>query len=224
MTTLLFLLLLLSRFLIFDSDYALISCPLCKSNILWNILMILDSNEEQDQTTCHIQKWQPAFFTFGVISPCVWIWFLITYWTYCSEIWGYVDMDMKFCKRVSKFKRQTLRACPNLPQFYTDKFSVTTGWSVLKFWDMIDMDMKFCKMVSKGPPRNAPPYSLHKRPNISETLQIHHPPPPLKKNNKKKHNKKKNIIYIVVPYDKRHSVTLTAPQPPTPNHSSSHKA
>ena len=104
-----------------------------------------------------------------------------------------IDMDMKFCKRVSKFKRQTLRACPNLPQFYTDKFSVTTGWSVLKFWDMIDMDMKFCKMVSKGPPRNAPPYSLHKRPNISETLQIH--PPPLKKNNKKNHNKKKHNIY-----------------------------
>ena len=56
MTTLPFLLLALSTFVIFDSDYALISCPLCKSKTLWNILMILGSNEEQDQTTCHIQE------------------------------------------------------------------------------------------------------------------------------------------------------------------------
>ena len=46
MTTLPFLLLLLSPFVIFDSDYALISCLLFKLNTLWNILMILDSNEE----------------------------------------------------------------------------------------------------------------------------------------------------------------------------------
>ena len=55
-TTLPFLLLLLSPFVIFDSDNALISCLLCKSNILWNIFMTLGSNEEQDQTTCHIQE------------------------------------------------------------------------------------------------------------------------------------------------------------------------
>ena len=50
------LLLLLSPFVIFDTDYALIKCPLCKSNTLWNILMILGRNEEQDQMTCHIQE------------------------------------------------------------------------------------------------------------------------------------------------------------------------
>ena len=42
MTTLPFLLLPLSPFVIFDSDYALISCPLCNSNTLWNISMVLD--------------------------------------------------------------------------------------------------------------------------------------------------------------------------------------
>ena len=56
LTTLPFLLLALSPFVIFDSDYAWISCPLCQSNTLWNILMILRSNEEQDQMTCHIQE------------------------------------------------------------------------------------------------------------------------------------------------------------------------
>ena len=56
MTTMPFSLLALSPFVIFDSDYALISCLLCKSNTLWNILMIFDSIEEQNQTTCHIQE------------------------------------------------------------------------------------------------------------------------------------------------------------------------
>ena len=37
MTTLPFLLLALTPFVLFDSDYALISCLLCKSNILWNL-------------------------------------------------------------------------------------------------------------------------------------------------------------------------------------------
>ena len=49
-----FLLLALSSFVIFDIDYALILCPLCKSNTLWNILMILGRNVEQDETTRHI--------------------------------------------------------------------------------------------------------------------------------------------------------------------------
>ena len=66
MTTLPFLLLTLSPFVIFDSDYALILCPLCKLNTLWNILMILGSNEEQDQTS-HTRMTTLAFFcTFGV--------------------------------------------------------------------------------------------------------------------------------------------------------------
>ena len=56
MTTLPFLILRLSPFVIFDSNYALIWCPLCKSKTLWNILMILGSNKEQEQGTCHIQE------------------------------------------------------------------------------------------------------------------------------------------------------------------------
>ena len=52
MTTLTFLLLALFPFVIFDSDYALILCRLCKSNTLWNIFMILGTNVEQDETTC----------------------------------------------------------------------------------------------------------------------------------------------------------------------------
>ena len=56
MTTLPFLLLALPPFVIFDGDYALISCPLCKSNTLWNIFMILHRNVEQDKTTCCVQE------------------------------------------------------------------------------------------------------------------------------------------------------------------------
>ena len=56
MTTLPLLLLALSSFVISDSDYALISCPLCKSKTLWNIFMILGRNVEQDQTTCRVQE------------------------------------------------------------------------------------------------------------------------------------------------------------------------
>ena len=43
---------------IFDSDYALILCPFCKSNTLLNILMFLGRNVEQEKTTCHVQEWQ----------------------------------------------------------------------------------------------------------------------------------------------------------------------
>ena len=55
MTTLLFLLLVLPPFVVSDSDYPLISCPLCKSKTLWNIFMILGRNVEQDQT-CRLQE------------------------------------------------------------------------------------------------------------------------------------------------------------------------
>ena len=68
MTTLPFLLLALSPFVMSDSDYALISCLLCKSKTLWNIFMILGRNIEQDQTMCCIQNDNSAFLTFGVIS------------------------------------------------------------------------------------------------------------------------------------------------------------
>ena len=56
MTTLPFLLLALSPFVILDSDYPLILCPLRKSKTLWNIFMILGRNVEQDQTVCHQQE------------------------------------------------------------------------------------------------------------------------------------------------------------------------
>ena len=56
MTTLPFLLLALSPFVMSDSDYPLISCPLCKSKTLWNIFMIPYKNDNS------------AFLTFGVIS------------------------------------------------------------------------------------------------------------------------------------------------------------
>ena len=56
MTFLHFLLLALSPFVIFDSDYVLILCLLRKSKTLWNIFMILGRNVEQDETTCLIQE------------------------------------------------------------------------------------------------------------------------------------------------------------------------
>ena len=56
MTTLLFFLFALSPSIIFDSDYALTLCSLCKLNTLWNIFLILDRNVEQDKMVCHIQE------------------------------------------------------------------------------------------------------------------------------------------------------------------------
>ena len=56
MTTLPILLLVLSPFVISDSDNPLISCLLCKSKTLWNIFMKLGRNVEQDQITYHIQE------------------------------------------------------------------------------------------------------------------------------------------------------------------------
>ena len=56
MTTLPFLPLVLYPFVIFDSDYALISCPLCKPNTFWNIFMILGRNVIQDKTTFGMQE------------------------------------------------------------------------------------------------------------------------------------------------------------------------
>ena len=49
MTTLHFLLLALSPFVMSDSDDPLISCLLSKSKTLWNIFMILSRNVEQGQ-------------------------------------------------------------------------------------------------------------------------------------------------------------------------------
>ena len=77
-TTLPFLLLALSPFVMSDTDYPLISCPLCKSKTLWNFFMILGRNVEQDQTTYWVLEWHSGFLTFGVISFCfVWNRFLL---------------------------------------------------------------------------------------------------------------------------------------------------
>ena len=56
MTTPPSLLLVLSPFVIFDNDYALSLCPLCNSNTLQNILMVLSGNVEQDLTICCVQE------------------------------------------------------------------------------------------------------------------------------------------------------------------------
>ena len=61
---------------IFDSDYALILCPLWKSNTQWNFFMILGRNVEQDERTCNVQEWKllaSLLLEFSALS-CVWIW------------------------------------------------------------------------------------------------------------------------------------------------------
>ena len=55
-TTLPFLLLTLSPFVIFDGGNPLILCLLFKSKALWNIFMILSRNVEQGQRTCQVQE------------------------------------------------------------------------------------------------------------------------------------------------------------------------
>ena len=67
MTTLSFLLLAFSPFVIFDSVNPLISC---KSKTRWNIFMIIGRNAEQDQKKCGYKNDNSAFLTFGVISLC----------------------------------------------------------------------------------------------------------------------------------------------------------
>ena len=69
-TTLPFLLLMLSPFVVFDSDNPLISCQLCKSKTLWNIFVILCRNVEQDRRPVACKNVNSAFLTFGVIFLC----------------------------------------------------------------------------------------------------------------------------------------------------------
>ena len=68
MTTLPFLLLALSPFVMSNSDYSLISCLLSKSKTIWNIFMILGRNVEQDQATCRVQN-DNSVFLFLALSP-----------------------------------------------------------------------------------------------------------------------------------------------------------
>ena len=73
MTTLPFLLLELSPFVMSDSDYPLISCRLCKSKTLWNIFMILGRNVEHDQMTFCIQEWQLCYSYFWHYLPLLYL-------------------------------------------------------------------------------------------------------------------------------------------------------
>ena len=67
MTTLPFLLLALSAFVIFDSDNPFSVCSLSQR---WNIFMILSRNVEQDRRRVAYKIDNSAFLTFGVISLC----------------------------------------------------------------------------------------------------------------------------------------------------------
>ena len=71
MTTLPFLLIALSPVVIFDSDYALISCPLCKSNTLWNSFMILGRNVEQKDI---LRTMTALAFLILELSPFIFVW------------------------------------------------------------------------------------------------------------------------------------------------------
>ena len=48
-----FLLLELSPLLVFEFDFL---CLLCNMNTIWNILMMLGPNVEQDEMTCCVQE------------------------------------------------------------------------------------------------------------------------------------------------------------------------
>ena len=67
MTTLPFSLVALSPFLIFD--YALISCPLCKSNTLWNSLMILGSMKNRTRQHVTYKNDNFGFLLLFELSP-----------------------------------------------------------------------------------------------------------------------------------------------------------
>ena len=53
MTTSAFLLLELSPLLVFEFDFLSV---LCNTNTLWNILMMLDTNVEEDEMSCCVQE------------------------------------------------------------------------------------------------------------------------------------------------------------------------
>ena len=65
MSTLAYLLLELSPLLVLN----LISCQLCNSNIVWIILILLDRNVDQDETTCCVQEGQIRLTYFWSYRP-----------------------------------------------------------------------------------------------------------------------------------------------------------
>ena len=78
MTTLPFLLLVLTPFVIFDSDYTLILCPLCKSNTLLNTFMMLGSTVGQDNMS-GTKRMTTLVSLLLELSPCVFFFKLILY-------------------------------------------------------------------------------------------------------------------------------------------------
>ena len=86
-----FLLLALSPIVIFDSDYALISCPLCKSNTVWDISVILGRNRTRQRVA--YKNDNSCFLTFRVI--CLYFNFeiLISCPLYNSDV-GKVPQDL----------------------------------------------------------------------------------------------------------------------------------
>ena len=123
MTTLPLLLSALSPFVIFDNDYALISCLLCKSNILLNILLILGRNVEQDEATCHIQEWQLWLSYFWSYFLCfVWHRFCVRFvtrilWNILVVLGRNVEQDQTTC-RVQKWQLCLSYFWPYLPLLY----------------------------------------------------------------------------------------------------------
>ena len=61
-----------------------ILCLLCNSNTLWNILMVLSRNVEQDQTTCRIQQWQLCLPYFWRYLPLLYVTLIIHWFRVCS--------------------------------------------------------------------------------------------------------------------------------------------
>ena len=71
MTTLPFLFLALSPFIIFESDNALISRPLCKSYTLLNIIMILGKTCRTGQDNVSCTRMKTLAFLLLELSPLV---------------------------------------------------------------------------------------------------------------------------------------------------------
>ena len=67
--------LLFSYFWSYFSLFSLqwISCPLCNSNTLWKILIVLSRNVEKDDTMCHVQEWQICRSYFWRYSPLLYL-------------------------------------------------------------------------------------------------------------------------------------------------------
>ena len=80
------------------------SCPFCNLNTLWNILMILGRNVEQDQTTCRIQEWQLWLSYFWSYHPLFYlkkIWCPLcnsnTLWNILMVLGRIVEHDQMTC-------------------------------------------------------------------------------------------------------------------------------